>query len=106
MSVTKFATKRNPFTGEPNIKVVPVPDARTKIKGTTAHDDFFMQLLDFKQALRIPEDEFQGVRVAIRRFMSNHNIDKTCAVRQKKEPETRTYTLWLVNTPPKTRSKQ
>lgn len=105
MIATKFIGRTNPFTGESNIKIVPVPDRRTKIKGTTGYDEHFVKLLDFKQAMRVPEDEFQAVRVAIRRFMSNHNINTTCAVRQMKEPATKTYTIWLVNTPPKTRSK-
>lgn len=105
MNVTKFIGKTNPFTGESTIKIVPVPDRRTKIKGTTGYDEHFVKLLDFKQAMRVPEEEFTAVRVAIRRFMSNHNISDTCAVRQMKEHATKTYTIWLVNVPPKTRSK-
>ena len=106
MTVTKFATRHNPFTGEPNIKIVPVPDARERIKGTTAYDEYFNQLLDFKQAMQIPEDEFQAILKAMGRFLVNNKLGNTCAIRQKKDPRTRTYFMWIVNTPPKTRIKK
>lgn len=103
MTVTKFATRHNPFTGEPNIKIVPIADVRERIKGTTAYDEYFKQIMDFKQAMQIPENEFQATRKALDRFLVNKSLKGTCSVRQKKNPQTKTYLLWIVNVPPKTR---
>ena len=106
MSVTQFATKHNPFTGEPLIKLVPIPVACGRsLKGGTKYDDEFMGILDCKQALQIPELEFQPMRKALYRFMTNQGIRHSHSVRQYKNPKTKAYTLWLVNEPPKTKEK-
>lgn len=106
MSVTQFATRHNPFTGESLIKLVPIPVACGRsLKGGTKYDDEFMGILDCTQALRIPESEFQAMRKALYRFMTNHGIQHSHSVRQYKNRKTKNYSLWLVNEPPKTRRK-
>jgi hypothetical protein len=99
--VSSFAGKTNPFTGADLVALVPIPDVPTKRKGATAHDKKFEQLLDFKQALKMPEAEFSGVRKALQRFMDNRGIRATTSVRQFKDYKTKTYTLWLANEPPR-----
>lgn len=99
--MTKFASKINPFTGEQLVKVVPIPKVHSKAKGTTKYDDKFEQLLDFQQAIQMPEDEFGGLRKALQRFMDNRGIRATVSIRQFKDYRTKTYTVWLVNEPPK-----
>jgi hypothetical protein len=103
MTASKFVGTTNPFTGEDLIKVVPIPPVHSKSKGTTAHDAKFEHLLDFKQALQMPEHEFAGVRKALQRFLDNKGIRDTTSVRQFKDYKTKTYTIWLVNEPPKVR---
>ncbi len=101
MNVTKFVGRVNPFTGEDIIKLVPIPVVLGRsMKGQTAHDEKFEKLLEFKQALRVPDDEFQGVRKALHRFMQNKGLSKIHAVRQCKDYRTKSYSLWLVETPP------
>lgn len=83
------------------IEFVPIPDTPARgAKGTTLHDAEFKKLLNFKQALRIPEHEFGGVRKAMQRFLDNHQLRQKVAMRQKKDHRTKTYTIWLVNEPP------
>ena len=66
MNVTKFVGRVNPFTGEDVVKLVPIPVVCGRsIKGKTAHDEKFEKLLEFNQALQIPDDEFQAVRKAL-----------------------------------------
>lgn len=101
MTVSRFIGTTNPFTGEDIIKVVPIPKVPSKAKGTTAHDAKFEKLLDFKQAIQMPEHEFSGVRKALQRFMDNRGIRATTSIRQHKDYKTKTYSLWLVNEPPK-----
>ena len=106
MNVTKFVGRTNPFTGEDIIKLVPIPDLCGRaLKGGTKYDDKFMGLKDCTQALQIPEDEFQPIRKALYRFMTNHGIRHSHAVRQFKDHKTKTYSLWLVNTPPRTKEQ-
>ena len=101
MNVTKFVGRVNPFTGEDVVKLVPIPVVCGRsIKGKTAHDEKFEKLLEFKQALQIPDDEFQAVRKALHRFMENKGLTKVHAVRQYKDHRTKSYSLWLVETPP------
>lgn len=99
--MTTFASKVNIFTGEDLVKIVPIPNVHSKSKGTTKYDDKFEQLLDFKQAMQMPEIEFAGVRKALQRFMDNRGLRTTASIRQFKDYKTKTYTLWLVNKPPK-----
>ena len=101
--MTKFASKANPFTGEELVKIVPIPKVHIKAKGTTKYDDKFEQLLDFQQAMQMPEYEFPSVRKALQRFMDNRNLRTTVSIRQFKDYKTKTYTVWLVNEPPKVR---
>lgn len=103
MTSSKFIGTTNPFTGEDLIKVVPIPQVHSKLKGTTANDAKFKKLLDFKQALQLPEHEFDSIRRQLQRFMDNQGIRGTASVRQHKDHKTKTYTLWLVNEPPKVR---
>ena len=103
MTTSRFAGSNNPFTGEDLIKVVPIPKVNAKAKGTTANDAKFEKLLDFKQAIQLPEYEFASVRRQLQRFMINRGIRTTASVRQHKDYKTKTYTLWLVNEPPKVR---
>ena len=101
--VSKFASKTNPFTGEDLVKIVPIPAVHSKAKGTTKYDDKFEHLLDFKQAMQMPEGEFSGARKALQRFMYNRDLRATVSIRQFKDYKTKTYTMWLVNEPPKVR---
>jgi hypothetical protein len=106
MNVTKFIGKTNPFTNEPLIKLVPIPERCTRaLKGKTKYDTEFMGLMDCKQALQIPEDEFQPIRKALYRFMINQGIRQSHAVRQFKNHKTKTFSLWLVNEPPRAKEQ-
>jgi hypothetical protein len=83
------------------IEFVPIPDKPARgAKGTTLHDDEFEKLIDFKQAIRVPEFEFGGMRKSLQRFLANRGMQGKVSVRQKKDHRTKTYTLWLVNEPP------
>jgi hypothetical protein len=83
------------------IELVPIPDTPARgAKGTTLHDAEFKKLLNFKQALRIPEHEFGGIRKALQRFLDNRELRQKVSMRQKKDHRTKTYTIWLVNVPP------
>lgn len=107
--VSTFASKTNPFTGQDLMKFVPIPNVHSKRKGMTAHDDKFQKLLDFEQALSMPEAEFQAVRKALQRFMDNRGLRQQVTIRQHKDYKTKTYMIWLANEPPKVvipRSKQ
>lgn len=99
--MTTFASKVNIFTGEDLVKIVPIPEVHSKTKGTTKYDKKFEQLLDFKQAIQMPELEFSGVRKALQRFMDNRGLRATASIRQFKDYKTKTYTMWLANEPPK-----
>jgi len=105
MTATKFATNYNPFTGESSIKIVPIPNIGFKTKGKTIYDEHFEKLLDFKQAMEIPEDQFQAVRKALGRFLVYRGIKDKCSIRQMKHARTKTYALWMTNQPTKSRSK-
>ena len=104
MTATRFATSHNPFTGQSNIKIVPIPNIGFKTKGKTIYDEHFEKLLDFKQAMEIPEDHFHAVRKAMGRFLVYRGIRDKCSVRQMKHTHNKTYSLWLANKTP--RSKQ
>ena len=102
MTATRFAPVRNIFTGQEVIELVPIPDTPAKnVKGTTLHDEKFDKLMDFKQALKLPEYEYGGVRKALQRYLDNRGLRKTTSMRQKKDYKTKSYTIWLVNEPPK-----
>lgn len=104
MTATRFAPVTNIFTGEDVIRFVPVPQVSTKRKGETQHDAKFTTLLDFKQALLVPEHEFEGVRKAMTRFIHNKNLVGKVTVRQRKDHRTKSYTLWLADEPPQERT--
>lgn len=104
MNATRFASPQNIFTGEEVIKLVPVPAQPARgAKGTTLHDDKFVKLLKFDQALQFPEYEFGGIRKALQRFLDNRGLRQQVSMRQKKDYKTKTYTVWLVNQPPEVR---
>ncbi len=101
MTATRFAPIQNIFTGKDVIQFVPIPERPARgEKGTTLHDDKFVKLLDFKQALQVPEFQFGGMRKALQRFLDNNGLRKKVSMRQKKDYKTKTYTIWLVNQPP------
>jgi hypothetical protein len=100
MTATRFAPVVNIFTGQDVIELVPVPTISTKRKGTTQHDAKFEKLLDFKQALKVPEHEFGGMRKALQRFLDNKGLRKQVSMRQMKDHRTKSYTIWLANEPP------
>ena len=100
MTATRFAPVTNIFTGEEVIRFVPIPQVSTKRKGETQHDAKFSTLLDFKQALLVPEHEFGGMRKALQRFLDNRNLRASVTMRQRKDHRTKSYTIWLANEPP------
>ena len=101
MTATRFAPVVNIFTGQDVIEIVPIPDLPARgTKGTTLHDDKFDKLVDFKQALKVPEHEFGGMRKALQRYLDNHGLRKKVSMRQKKDYKTKSYMIWLVNEPP------
>jgi hypothetical protein len=102
MTATRFAPVVNIFTGQDVIEVVPIPSQPARgAKGTTLHDERFDKLMDFKQALKVPEHSFGGMRKALQRYIDNHGLRKKVSMRQKKDYKTKSYTIWLVNEPPK-----
>lgn len=85
-----------------HIELVPIPAKPARgAKGTTLYDDEFVNLLDFKQALRVPEFQFGGMRKSLQRFLDNRGLRSKVSMRQKKDYKTKTYTIWLINEPPK-----
>jgi hypothetical protein len=100
MTATRFASVKNIFTGQDVIEFVPVPTISTKRKGTTQHDAKFEKLLDFTQALKVPEHDFGGMRKALQRFLDNKGLRKQVSMRQLKDHKTKSYTIWLANEPP------
>jgi hypothetical protein len=106
MTATRFAPVTNIFTGEEVIRFVPIPQVSTKRKGETQHDAKFTVLLDFKQALSVPEHEFGGMRKALQRFLDNRNLRASVTMRQRKDHRTKSYTIWLANEPPQVHIKR
>ena len=106
MTATRFAPVTNIFTGEEVIRFVPIPQVSTKRKGETQHDVKFTTLLDFKQALLVPEHEFGGMRKALQRFLDNRNLRASVTMRQRKDHRTKSYTIWLANEPPQVHIKR
>jgi hypothetical protein len=51
--------------------------------------------------MRVPEHAFGGVRKSLQRFLDNRELRGKVSMRQKKDYKTKTYTIWLVNEPPK-----
>jgi hypothetical protein len=101
MTATRFAPVTNIFTGEEVMRFVPIPELPARgAKGTTLHDDKFDKLMDFKQALLVPEHEFGGMRKALQRYLDNKGLRQQVSMRQKKDYKTKSYTIWLVNQPP------
>ena len=83
------------------MRFVPIPELPARgAKGTTLHDDKFDKLIDFKQALLVPENEFGGMRKALQRYLDNKGLRQQVSMRQKKDYKTKSYTIWLVNEPP------
>jgi hypothetical protein len=82
------------------MRLVPIPHTHTKRKGTTQHDAKFDKLMDFKQALLVPEHEFGGMRKALQRYLDNHGLRQKVSMRQLKDPRTKSYTIWVVNISP------
>jgi hypothetical protein len=102
MTATRFAPVVNIFTGQEVIELVPIPTLPGRgAKGTTLHDAKFDKLMGFKQALKVPEHDFGGMRKALQRYLDNHGLRKKVSMRQKKDYKTKSYTIWLVNEPPK-----
>jgi hypothetical protein len=101
MTATKFAPVHNIFTGQEVIELVPIPSVHSKRKGETQHDSRFEKLLGFTQALKVPEHDFGGMRKSLTRFLENRDLRTTVSVRQRKDPRTKSYTIWLVNEPPR-----
>lgn len=106
MTATRFASVKNIFTGEPidNIEFVPVPDIHSKMKGATLHDAKFDKLMKFDQALKVPENEFDSIRKSMQRYLENRGLRQKISVRQFKDSKSKSYTIWLVNEPPKVRT--
>ena len=100
MTATRFAPVTNIFTGEEVIRFVPIPQVSTKRKGETQHDAKFTTLLDFKQALLIPEQDYDSVRRSMQRFLINRGLKDKVSFRQRKDHRTKSYTIWLANEPP------
>lgn len=100
MTATRFVPTINPFTREEVIRFVPVPKVHSKRKGETQHDEKFSVLLGFEEALCVPEHEFGGMRKSLRRFLENRGLLATVTMRQRKDPRTKSYTIWLANEPP------
>jgi hypothetical protein len=106
MTATRFAPVTNIFTGEEVIRFVPIPQVNTKRKGETQHDAKFMTLLDFKQALLVPEHEFDSIRRSMQRFLDNKGLKGKVSFRQLKDHRTKSYTVWLANEPPQSQIKR
>lgn len=100
MTATRFAPTINIFTGKEVIDFVPIPKTSTNRKGTTKHDAKFERLLNFKEALSVPEHDFGGMRKALQRFLDNRKLRGKVSMRQLKDHRTKSYTLWLANEPP------
>jgi hypothetical protein len=105
MTATKFAPVRNIFTGQEvqKLEVVPIPNVHSKLKGTTLHDEKFHTLMKFDQALKVPEVEFDSVRKSLQRYLENRDLRQKVSIRQFKDSKTKSFTIWLVNEPPKVR---
>ena len=101
MTATRFAPVHNIFTGQEVIELVPIPNVHTKRKGETQHDAKFEKLLGFTQALKVPEDDFGGMRKSLQRFLENRGLRGKVSMRQRKDPRTKSITLWLANEPPR-----
>lgn len=101
MTATRFAPVHNIFTGQEVIELVPIPNVHSKRKGETQHDAKFEKLLDFTQALKVPEHDFGGMRKSLTRFLENRELRSKVSVRQRKDPRTKSYTIWLVDEPPR-----
>ena len=92
--------------GKVNVRMIPIPDdAHTKRKGTTKYDEHFEKLMDFKEAMQVPENDFSLIRKAITRFLTFRGLTDSVSVRQMKDHRTKTYLIWLANEPPLKRSK-
>jgi hypothetical protein len=101
MTATRFAPVKNIFTGQDVIEIVPIPETPARgAKGTTLYDEKFDKLVNFDQALKVPEYEFGGMRKALQRYLDNKGLRKTVSMRQKKDHKTKSYTIWLINEPP------
>lgn len=106
MTATRFAPVTNIFTGEEVIRFVPIPQVNTKRKGETQHDAKFTTLLDFKQALLIPEQDYDSVRRSMQRFLINRGLKDKVSFRQRKDHRTKSYTVWLADEPPQVHIKR
>lgn len=105
MTATKFAPVHNIFTGQEvsSLTVVPIPNVHSKLKGTTLYDEKFHTLMKFDQALNVPEIQFDSIRKSLQRYLENRDLRQKVSIRQFKDSKTKSYTVWLVNEPPKVR---
>jgi hypothetical protein len=90
----------NPMTimkGQKNLRFVAVPDLAGRAdKGKTKYDEHFDRLLaNGKEALRMPDDEFDAMKKAMQRYIDNKKLRGKVFVRQRKDRLTRTYLLWF-----------
>ena len=82
--------------GQSNLRFVAVPENVSRAdKGCTKYDKYFEHLLENREALRMPEDEFDAIRKAAFRFVKFRDLKGKVFVRQRKDARTKTYLLWL-----------
>lgn len=83
--------------GERNIRFAAVPEyAGRASKGKTKYDEAFDRLLaNGKEALRMPDDEFDAMKKAMQRFIDNRQLRGKVFIRQRKDSRTKTYLLWF-----------
>ena len=83
--------------GKSNIRLVDVPNMLSRgRKGSTKYDEWFIKMIDNKEAIRMPEDEFGAVRKAAFRFLDFRGWKEKVTIRQLKHQQTRTYTMWFM----------
>lgn len=83
--------------GERNLRFATVPELAGRAdKGKTKYDDHFDRLLlDGKEAVRMPEDEFAAIKKAMQRYIDNRKLKGKVFIRQRKDSRTKTYLLWF-----------
>jgi len=92
--------------GQQNVRLVPIPPvAASSRKGTTMYDQHFTKLLEFAEAMQVPDHEFEAVRKAATRFLTFRELSAKVSVRQKKDHRTKTYMIWFLDQPPIKRKK-
>lgn len=83
--------------GERNLRFAAIPEfAGRADKGKTKYDEHFDRLLaNGKEALRMPDDEFDAMKKAMQRYIVNRDLRGKVFVRQRKDARTKTYLLWF-----------